>query len=144
MKMSLTTGALLADTALYAGLLYLQGMVTYQWILYDLPNNSKAAAWQHHAHRTASHTGYQVVPVACISLLTGVLANLYVRADWASWGTLVAAVLTAVNNGTNVLNPINKAATKDKDTATVLTQVRHGHEMDMLGFCVVFVLVTFV
>ena len=152
---TVTTGAMLADGTLYAGLVYLTGIVAFQLVRYDLPaaastKDDKAAqqtALRHYTHRKSVDGSYKLVPWACVSLFVGVVANLYFRSTnrLEACGTLLAAFGTAVNNGSNVVNPINEwmakkdAAKDDKDAVgSLLRQVQRGHWIDLVGFAIIF------
>ena len=141
---------ILADTALYTGLAYLSGIVTFQLVRYDLSSSKVAqrAALDHYATRKSADLSYKIAPFACVSLFVGVVLNLYFRtSQFGSWVTLAAAFGTAFNNGRNVVNPVNqwiaKKDTDDKNVDSMLAQVQKGHLIDLVGFAIIFISATY-
>jgi hypothetical protein len=136
--------------ALYSGLFYLLGIVLYSLFAYDLSiadPTCRQNAFDHYTSRKES-ISYKIVPVACVLLTTGVFANVYLEGgSAASVMALLAAFLTAFNNGRNVVNPVN-ALTADakgdkQDLALVLSGVARGHFIDAFGFSLIFLCATF-
>ena len=151
----------LADAALYTGIFYLQSKVSYSLLKYDLPATSSCssetansnharstspqqqAALDYYCNRKTTDLSYKVVPVACILLTVGVLANVFLDGSLGNYVTLLASLLTAYNNGQNVVNPANALAAdakgdKQEDVLKVLKGITRGHWIDFMGFTVIF------
>ena len=119
------------------GLTYLQGMVLYAWTMVDL-RGDQANALAHYQSRK-NHVSYKVVPVACICLTVGVFSNVWFRsADAVSLAQLAIAFGTVFNNGTNVVDPANSLKEQKGHEGEILSRVRKGHLVDILGFTALF------
>lgn len=145
-----------AYAALYMGLGYLTGIVAYALIVFDLPATTSSPsddkflqkALDHYLNRQKTNLSYKLVPIACVLLTLGVISNVFLqRCSVGSILSLVAAFLTAYNNGSNVVDPANALAEKNEDKLdeyAVLKGVTRGHLVDLVGFMGIFVFSTFV
>ncbi|CAB9530860.1 expressed unknown protein [Seminavis robusta] len=152
MELSLSS---LSSAALYTGLAYLQGVVTYSLVAYDIPATSSESnlkkTMDYYTTRKEADLSYKGVPVACVLLTGGVFANIAVqRGSVGSLLTLAAAFLTAFNNGKNVVDPVNALAAdakgdkvKERNLTEFMSGVTRGHWIDFAGFTTIFLLVTY-
>jgi hypothetical protein len=129
----------LARWSFLAGLSYLQGMVVYSLITVDLRRQGDDKKAVNYYQSRKQNTSYKIVPVACTCLTAGLLANVWVRsADLVSLAQLGIAFGTALNNGTNVVDPANSLAEKKGHETAILSQITKGHLIDAIGFTVLF------
>ena len=147
--------SLFASASLYTGLAYLLGKVLHSLLVYDIPatasEDNKPArqrAFDHYSSRKTTDQSYKVVPIACVLLTSGVFATAVSQGGSpASVCTLLVALLTAFNNGKNVVDPVNALvsdAKRDKeDLLKALKGIARGHWMDVIGFAAIFLLHTF-
>jgi hypothetical protein len=138
---------ILSKWVMLGGVSYLQAMCLFSLFAVDLPARSndpeavqKALAYYRDRNEEIS---YKVVPVFCVLLTAGILANVVLHRDLSSLGLLGAAFGTAYNNGTNVVDPANSLATTKEKEDQVLSQVLKGHAIDVFGFSALFLGVLF-
>lgn len=126
---------------------------------------ASAAIRYHYQTRGTASYAYRLVPVACVSLTMGLLGNVCFHflgqsssssssslSDTAAerssgWGPILALIVgfaTAWNNGQNVVNPAN-ALTKSSavDAIVLQQQIAWGHVVDVVGFTILYLCVTF-